>query len=77
MGKTTVALVSGDVVDSSSEAWRIECEARHLLRMPKDARSDAMAAREKIRGKAAADDLMAVMRAVYDDAKKRRDDGKA
>lgn len=77
MGKTTVALVSGEVVDSGSEAWRIECEARYLLRMPKDVRADSMMAREKIRGKAAVNDLMAVMRAVYDDAKKRRDDGKA
>ena len=77
MGKTTVALVSGEVVDSGREAWRIECEARHLLRMPKDARADSMAAREKIRGKSAANELMVVMRAVYDDAKKRRDDGKA
>ena len=77
MGKTTVALVSGEVVDSGSESWRIECEARHLLRMTKEARADAMASREKIRGKAATDELMAVMRAVYDDAKKRRDNGKA
>lgn len=29
-----VTLFDGTVVDSASEAWRAECEARHLLKLP-------------------------------------------
>ena len=29
-----VTLVDGTVVDSGTEAWRIECEARHVLALP-------------------------------------------
>jgi hypothetical protein len=30
--------------------WLVECEARHLLSMHLDARREALAAREKVRG---------------------------
>lgn len=29
-----VTLIDGTVVKSDSEAWRFECEARHILRLP-------------------------------------------
>lgn len=29
-----VTLIDGTEVDSASEAWRLECEARHVLAMP-------------------------------------------
>lgn len=29
-----VTLLDGTVVDSGSEAWRLECEARHVLALP-------------------------------------------
>lgn len=29
-----VTLIDGTQVDSASEAWRLECEARHVLAMP-------------------------------------------
>lgn len=29
-----VALVDGTEVDSASEAWRFECECRHILNLP-------------------------------------------
>ena len=31
---TPVTLIDGTVVDCDSEAWRFECEARHILNMP-------------------------------------------
>lgn len=47
----TVTLFDGTVVDSASEAWRAECEARHVLRLPsRGRRLDYLARVEKKRG---------------------------
>lgn len=46
-----VALHNGEQVDSASESWRAECEARALLRMPsRDRRIGYLVRVEKKRG---------------------------
>lgn len=60
-----VTLVDGRRVCNYCPAWRIECEARHLLRMPLQDRRAALADREKTRGKQSVDELRAVMTAVH------------
>jgi hypothetical protein len=58
--------VDGRVVCNTCEDWRMECEARWVCRLPdKQARVDYLASVEKRRGKAHADDLRAVIRAVW------------
>lgn len=47
----TATLIDGTQVDSTSEAWRAECEARHVLLMPtKLARLEYLGRVEKRRG---------------------------
>lgn len=47
----TVTLVDGREVDSASEPWRQECEARHILCMPSiQARRDYLASVLQRRG---------------------------
>jgi hypothetical protein len=66
MISTTVKFVDGTLVDSASEAWRSECEARFVLGMqPKSTRQDFLAAVEKRRGKSAADKLRADVLALW------------
>lgn len=61
-----VTLHDGRQVDSSSEDWRAECEARTVLRMPgKPARRAYLAAVEKRRGVEAADRLAGLIQAVW------------
>lgn len=56
--KHTVTLSDGRTVDSSSEEWRAECEARAVLAIrTKSERAKYIASVERIRGKAAADAL--------------------
>lgn len=53
-----VTLMDGREVQSDSEEWRAECEARYLLNRPTiDERRALLAAIEKRRGKAAREDL--------------------
>lgn len=51
--ETTVELHDGRQVGSWSEEWKLECEARYLLRMPLTERRAALEKREQIRGAAA------------------------
>lgn len=61
-----VTLVDGRVVCNTCEDWRQECEARWVCRLPdKQARVDYLASVEKRRGKEHADQLRAVIRAVW------------
>lgn len=61
-----VTLVDGRVVDSSSEAWRVECEARYLLtRMRLLARRAYLADIQKRRGDAAYNVLRDALIAVH------------
>jgi hypothetical protein len=46
----TARLSDGRVVCTWCRAWLIECEARYLLEMPLEARREALAAREAVRG---------------------------
>jgi hypothetical protein len=46
----TARLSDGRMVCTWCRAWMIECEARYLLAMPLEARREALAAREKVRG---------------------------
>lgn len=56
----TVRLIDGTEVDSSSEAWRAECEARHVLNMHgKPARYAYLTRVESKRGKVNRDALEA------------------
>ena len=45
-----VTLASGTVVCTYCQAWMIECEARELLKLPKQARIEALKKRELKRG---------------------------
>lgn len=63
----SVTLIDGSVVDSGSEAWRHECEARHLLdRMPLVARRLYLATIKTKRGDAAYDRLCATVVAIWE-----------
>ena len=60
-----VTLHNGQVVSSWSEEWRIECEAMHVLDLPKHRRIDYLEAAEKERGKGPVDKLKAVILAIH------------
>lgn len=60
-----VTLISGRQVCDYCAEWKIECEARDLLKMPLEMRRKALADREQKRGKASVDNLRAVMTAVH------------
>lgn len=60
-------LIDGRQVDSSSEDWRHECEARYVSAMPKrQQRLDYVAAIERRRGTAEAERLRATARVIWD-----------
>ena len=62
----TVTLIDGREVDSSSEAWRQECEARHILAMPSiHARRDYLASVLQRRGVKHHAALADLVRAVW------------
>jgi 5-enolpyruvylshikimate-3-phosphate synthase len=62
----TVALLDGRQVDSASEAWRHECEARYIAALPSLAeRRIYLTEVERRRGKAEADRLRATMKALW------------
>ena len=62
-----VTLVDGTVVDSSSEPWRLECEARHLLdRFQLGARRAYLDAIKVRRGAAAHATLTGAIMAVWE-----------
>lgn len=66
IGKPTVTLIDGRVVDSWSEDWRHECEAREILALPTgDMRRDRLAAIRSRRGPGAANALRKTLRAMY------------
>ncbi len=67
----TVTLVDGRKVDSASEAWRHECEARHVATLP--ARQDRQAYLEAVRkrrGEPAGQQLEALATRIYNDQRK-------
>lgn len=71
MNPTYVELVGGEIVTRDAEAWRHECEARHLLSIkPRSAVQAELAEIEKRRGKAATDRLRATMNEIS--AKEKR-----
>ena len=62
----TVTLIDGREVDSYSEAWRAECEARHILSMPnKFVRRNYLEQVAKRRGEKAGQQLADLVRAVW------------
>lgn len=65
MRPNMVKLHDGTEVSSWSREWMLECEARHLLKMPLNLRREALAARDKQRGVKATDDLRKVMSALH------------
>lgn len=65
-----VTLVDGTVVCNSCEAYRAECEARHILTMkPITVRQAWLADIEKRRGKTSADKLRADMMRLWEHRK--------
>jgi hypothetical protein len=60
-----VTLHDGREVSSDSEEWRLECEAKALLRLELNTRRAELEALEKKRGKAAADVLKARIVAIW------------
>lgn len=61
---TPVTLRTGEVVCSSCDAWRHECEVRDLARMPGAQRVEQLQGIEKQRGAAAAKRLADDIRAL-------------
>lgn len=62
----TVTLIDGREVDSASEPWRQECEARHILAMPSiQARRDYLASIKQRRGDKHHAALAELVRAVW------------
>lgn len=59
-----ITLVTGDTCCSWCERWSNECEARHLISLPRDEIKPALEARKKERGKI--DALEAAMRALWE-----------
>ncbi len=63
---STVTLFDGRAVDSASEPWRQECEARHILAMPGvQARRDYLEAVLKRRGAKHHQALADLVRALW------------
>jgi hypothetical protein len=63
-------LLDGSEVASDSDAWRMECEARHVAGMPTlEKRRDYLADIERRRGCVEADKLRATVAAVWKGAK--------
>lgn len=63
---SAATLVDGRHVDSASEAWRHECEARAILKVRGlEARRAMLDGIEVKRGKAAADRLRATVKALW------------
>jgi hypothetical protein len=61
-----VTLIDGREVDSASEPWRAECEARHVLAMPTiQRRREYLASIAKKRGNVAGLALADLVRAVW------------
>lgn len=63
--ETQVQLHTGETVGSWSREWMIECEAKHLLKMPLARRRTALWEREDKRGKESVDELKAVMLSIH------------
>lgn len=64
--KPIVTLIDGRQVDSWSEPWRAECEARHVLSMPsKLARREYLESVAKRRGEKHGKMLADLVRAVW------------
>lgn len=61
-----VTLIDGRHVDSYSEEWRHECEARHVARLPgQAARHGYVAGVKEIRGAAAGQALADLAATIY------------
>lgn len=55
-----IRLRTGKVVCSSCEAWRMECEARHVLSLPTKAERQAYLADVKGRAEALRSEMLAI-----------------
>lgn len=60
-----VTLISGRQVCDFCPEWKLECEARELLKKPLEKRQARLAKLDESRGKASTDQLRAVMTAVF------------
>lgn len=68
----TVTLIDGRQVDSWSEAWRAECEARHVLSLPTiERRRNYLAGATHKRGEAAGKELADLVRKVWEHNRRR------
>lgn len=67
-----VRLIDGREVDSASDEWRHECEARAIAARPMTAeRREYLREVAATRGQAAADALLATMRALWEAAESK------
>lgn len=61
-----VTLIDGRQVDYASEAWRHECEARHIAQLPtREQRQDYIASVTKRRGPEAGQALQTLATQIY------------
>lgn len=69
---TTVTLITGEQVDSASEEWRLETEARELLRKGRTTafRRDYLANVERSRGTDAANKLRELVLKIWEGNKR-------
>ena len=69
---TMVTLIDGRQVDSWSEDWRAECEARHVLSLqPIQRRRDYIAGCTQKRGDKAGKELADLVRKVWEHNRRR------
>jgi hypothetical protein len=69
MNHRMVTLHNGQVVSSWSEDWRLECEAMHVLDLPKNKRAGYLNKVEDERGKQAVDKLKEIILAIHNKRK--------
>ena len=66
-----VTLITGRCVCDYCPEWKMECEARNLLKLPLADRRKALQERERIRGIPSVDRLRAVITAIHAKGKKK------
>lgn len=69
-----MTLITGETVSNYSEAFRVECEARHVLTMPLHQRRRHIEMVEQKRGKDAVENFKKLVRILWDKKRANLDD---
>lgn len=60
-----VELHNGRIVSNYSREWALECEARHLLKIPIEKRRALLLDRLPIRGRQSVEELKSMMQSIF------------